>query len=948
MERAKVEVLGLCEVRWNQSAEYVTDDGKLFIYSGMPEEDDDHVHGVGIIFSRSMRNSLLEWTAISERLMTARIRCKHRNLTIVQVYAPTEEAATDKKEAFYSQLDGVLARIPRRDVVMLMGDLNARVGSANEDLDHIMGKHGVGNMNENGSLFVELCGNHGLKIGGTLFPHKECHKNTWLSNDHVTTAQLDHVCISSRWSKSLLDVRVLRGADIGSDHHLLIASIRLNFMRINRRKTPNRRKFNIHKLGIREVKSQFVEKVRENTTSEGTANADTIDAHWGNIKKIFVEAAQEILGYETHQRKEYISDETWNIIEERRAVKMRRCAENEPDQIRELDLIYSDLNKRVKRLVRRDWRAHLDGLAEEAQNSANMGHISKVYKAISKLVGKSSNSRIPVKSKDGKPLTAAEEQLRRWREHFEEVLNQPSSPPAEEDQEIHTPLRIRTDPPSKAEIVKALKDLKTNKAAGIDGIPAELLKADIDVTAEILQPLFSGIWTSETIPDDWKRGVIVKIPKKGDLSNCKNWRGINLLCVTSKVFCSIILNRMMSELEGSIRREQAGFRPGRSCVDQINSLRIIIEQSVEMRSRLYMLFIDFQVAFDSLNRDCIWKALKKRGLPEKVINVIKGLYSGFECCVLHNGQLTESFETVSGVRQGCILSPLLFLIVLDEVLRRAFSGSRRGIQWRLNEHLEDLDYADDIVLLSHNHRDMQSKTDDLVNEAQKVGLKVNISKTKDLRVNSNTREAFRIGEEMIESVEDFTYLGSKVAADGGGLSDINHRINKARGAFAKLRPVWRSNNINLHLKVKLFNACVKSVLLYGCETWFVTTNICQRLQAFVNRCLRNILGIWWPRKITNQLLWEKTGQSSINVEIKRRKFGWIGHTLRRNETEIPHSALEWNPQGSRRPGRPKNTWRRTVLAECGKTSFGELRATAKNRHRWKLKVDSLCSNGVWL
>ncbi len=86
--------------------------------------------------------------------------------------------------------------------------------------------------------------------------------------------------------------------------------------------------------------------------------------------------------------------------------------------------------------------------------------------------------------------------------------------------------------------------------------------------------------------------MIVKIPKKGDLSNGKNWRGINLLCVASKVFCKVILTRMMEVLERGIRKEQAGFRPGRLCVDQINTLRMIIEQSAEMNARLYMLFVD--------------------------------------------------------------------------------------------------------------------------------------------------------------------------------------------------------------------------------------------------------------------------------------------------------------------------------------------------------------------
>jgi len=250
----------------------------------------------------------------------------------------------------------------------MMGDFNARVGSANDNFEDIMGKHGVGTMNENGNLFVELCGNHSLKIGGTLFPHKECHKNTWYSNDHVTKAQLDHVCISSRWSKALLDVRVYRRADIGSDHHMLCASLRLGFARIYRKKTPSRRKFDTHKLRDGEIRGQFVERLKDDLGS--TAPGSSVNENWNNIKRIFTNVSQEVLGYQENQRKDYISDETWKIIEERKETKMKRCAENDPQRIRELDRTYNELNKKVKRSVRSDWRKYLDGLAEEAQSAA--------------------------------------------------------------------------------------------------------------------------------------------------------------------------------------------------------------------------------------------------------------------------------------------------------------------------------------------------------------------------------------------------------------------------------------------------------------------------------------------------------------------------------------------------------------------------------------------------
>ena len=114
-----------------------------------------------------------------------------------------------------------------------------------------------------------------------------------------------------------------------------------------------------------------------------------------------------------------------------------------------------------------------------------------------------------------------------------------------------------------------------------------------------------------------------------------------------------------------------------------------------------MLFIDYQRAFDSLNRAWIWEELKARGLPSKFINIIKEGYEDFCCRVLHEGELSDSIKTSSGVRQGCLLSPLLLLLVLDGVLRRALDGKKRGLTWRLKESLEDMEYADDICLVSH-------------------------------------------------------------------------------------------------------------------------------------------------------------------------------------------------------------------------------------------------------
>jgi len=149
-----------------------------------------------------------------------------------------------------------------------------------------------------------------------------------------------------------------------------------------------------------------------------------------------------------------------------------------------------------------------------------------------------------------------------------------------------------------------------------------------------------------------------------------------------------------------VRKEQAGFRPHRSCVDQINTLWIVVKQSLEYRLPLYMIFVDFKRAFDSLKHTAIWQTLAERGVPTKVVN-IKGLYNKSTCQVIHRNRKSESIPVRNGVKQGCVLSPLLFNIILDTALSKA-NDTQRGIRWTLTDRLEDLDYADGIYLLTHS------------------------------------------------------------------------------------------------------------------------------------------------------------------------------------------------------------------------------------------------------
>lgn len=315
------------------------------------------------------------------------------------------------------------------------------------------------------------------------------------------------------------------------------------------------------------------------------------------------------------------------------------------------------------------------------------------------------------------------------------------------------------------------------------------------------------------------------------------------------------------------------------------------------------------------------------------------------CCrVLHEGCVSDRFTVNTGVRQGCILSPLLFNIVLDNIMNKA-TREERGISWGFHRRLEDLDYADDICLLSHNYNDMAAKITAVQKEAEKAGMKINIAKTKVMRINSSNNRTFSINDIVLEDVSKFIYLGSLLTTTGGSSNDVQNRINLGKRSFGLLNPIWRSPHMSKRTKINIFNSCIKSVLLYGCESWNAAARDINSLQVFINRCLRRVLRIFWPQTISNERLWRETNQTPISNEILRRKWRWIGHALRRPMSDTTRNAIEWNPQGSRRRGRPSHTWRRqTELEAAGMNkSWNEIKALALDRIEWNRYVMALCS-----
>ena len=945
----RLDILGLSEMRWTGFGELKTSTGECILYSGSEEE---HQRGVGLVLKKEARTTLLRWSPVSDRIMSARFNSRYARLTVILIYAPTNDAEEGVKDEFYEQLQKEVERTPRHDVLIIMGDANAKVGKDNEGWERVMGRQGIGTMNENGERLAEFCALNDLVIGGTLFKHRDIHKLTWISPNGHDCNQIDHIIVNGRYKRSLLDTRAMRGADANSDHHLVLARLKLKLCRVKRERKDGRKLYDTMKLRDQQIKEQFRIEVRNRfealANNEDDSNEDdSIEHGWSQFKKVYSESAEAVLGERRRIKSDWISAETYRRMEERRQIKEQlgrvrseRLKEQKRGEYRRKD-------KEVKTSARADKRRMVDNIAEEAENAARGNKIGDLYRLTKQIVQTKRNAMTAIRDKCGKLLTNEEEILERWKEHFDEVLNVDSArtdlPNGIGPGAAQQLPEVTTSEISEAEIRGVISRLKNRKSPGKDSINAEMLKCTQDTAIKKLHKLFNKIMAEQKVPSDWRRSLIVKIPKKGNLTICDNYRGISLLSVPSKIFCRILIDRIKMGVDEKLRQEQSGFRQGRGTLEQIFTLRNILEQCMEWQAPIYVNFVDFRKAFDSVIREKLWVIMKEYGIPSLYINIIRDLYDQSSSCILEGNRTSDWFEVRSGVKQGCVMSGFIFVIVIDWVMRNTLD-KRRGLRWNLTTVLEDLDYADDIALLASRHSDLQEKTSRLHDTAEIVGLSINPRKTKTMRLNCKNSDSIIVEGNELEDVETFPYLGAMLDKQGGTATDIKRRLALARNAFSTLQPLWKSSKYSFKTKLRIFNTNVVAVLLYGAETWRTNVADMNKLDAFHRKCMRKILKVFWPNQITNEELYHQTNTQPLSVTIKIRRWRWIGHVLRRDGNNIARTALNWAPEGKRRRGRPRVTWRRSVerqREEMGWKSWAGAAAAARDREGWRAVLNGL-------
>ena len=337
------------------------------------------------------------------------------------------------------------------------------------------------------------------------------------------------------------------------------------------------------------------------------------------------------------------------------------------------------------------------------------------------------------------------------------------------------------------EVKMMAKRLKSQKASGLDMLSAELLKCANENFMIVFTKQFNKLLQSGTFPEEWSIGIIVVLFKGGDETDLNNYRGITLLSIFGKFFLGVLLDRLnniISQYE-ILEQNQIGFRKGYQTSDHIFTLRSIIENYFRNnKGPLYVCFVDFKKAFDSGDHKLLVQQLVTYGIKGNFLKVIKSLYDQVKSCVRGNNSLTDIFPCNRGVRQGCLLSPVLFALYLNDLNHQIKESSQGVLVDDISIH--SLLYADDLGLIAKDRKDLQSQLHTLDKFSNSLKMEVNLDKTKVMliqkqksRAKSKRNKPWKIGNKELKECTSYKYLGVTLKSTGSFSEHIDRIKEKA-------------------------------------------------------------------------------------------------------------------------------------------------------------------------
>ncbi|KAK3524606.1 hypothetical protein QTP70_029912 [Hemibagrus guttatus] len=628
------------------------------------------------------------------------------------------------------------------------------------------------------------------------------------------------------------------------------------------------------KLKKEECCEEFRQKLRQALGGQVLLPDD-----WETTAEVIRETGRKVLGVSSGRRKE--DKETWWWNEEvQDSVQRKRLAKKkwDMDRTEENRQEYKELQRRVKREVSKAKQKAYDELYTRLDTREGEKDLYRLARQRDGD-GKDVQQVRVIKDRDGRVLTSEESVQRRWKEYFEELMNEENE--REKRVEGVNSVEQKVDKIRKDEVRKALKRMKSGKAVGPDDILVEVWKCLGEAAVEFLASLFNRVLESERMPEEWRRSVLVPIFKnKGDVQSCSNYRGIKLMSHTMKLWERVVEARLRKIVE--ICEQQYGFMPRKSTTDAIFALRILMEKYRDGQKELHCVFVELEKVYDRVPREELWYCMRKSGVAEKYVTVVQDMYERSRTVVRCAVGQTEEFNVEVGLHQGSALSPFLFAIVMDQLSEEV----RQESPWTMM-------FADDIVICSESREQVEENLERWRFALERRGMKVSRSKTEYMCVNEREGSGtVRLQGEEVKKVQEFKYLGSTVQSNGECGKEVKKRVQAGWNGWRKVSGVLCDRKISARIKGKVYRTVVRPAMLYGLETVSLRKRQESELEVAELKMLRFSLGVTRLDRIRNEYIRGTSHVGHLGDKVREARLRWFGHVQRRESEYIGRRMLD--------------------------------------------------------
>ncbi|CAI5449647.1 unnamed protein product [Caenorhabditis angaria] len=863
-------VVALQETRISKQQSTITDDGNEFIFCSMSQK---RVAGVGFWIKKEARQLVENVEEYGDRIAVMKLSVGPTKIAIINAYAPTTKAAEKDTDQFYKLLLKIYKSIPESWTKIVCGDFNAAIGKTTSEEHPVTGRYGMKNIdrNDNGDALLNFANLLRLSIMNTHFKKNRRDYWTWRNENGKITSMIDFFLV--KWSRRFLvkNIDTFDSKFDLSDHRIVRAEIYTSNANINK---STRKPRTPTKTALKLDKSRYATALA-NCDEMNHCNYETLV----NLLKLCAKNSSDPV-----PKQSKISDETMKLLADR-----NRILNSNNSSIAERKKISSEARSSMKRDAEK-WKCEIIQRAVEKRRS-----IKKAYRRTdekSELFGK-------LKLANGTTTTNRSKIREEVQKHFSEQFKNPGQATQKQVHTPRNPLPILSE-----EVALAINRLKTKSAMGVDQISGEMLKFGGEHLFRNLARCFNETIENGATPGDWNKIRLKLLEKKKNPECLKDVRPISILSIPGKIYTKVLTKRMMKKSEEYLDESQNGFRPGRSCSENLQSITCLWEKCHEYEIPLVLTFIDYRAAFDSIFWNSVEDGVLESGFEPQYMEAVKS------CNEIGTGEV-EIFgkkleiKMERGVRQGDSSSPALFAIALHKLLNEADplpeNDEENNFGIRVNgQYISRLLFADDVVLIDKNPKDASIRASKIAKICEKAGLHFNTAKSKVLRNDCANPASVRVNGIPLEDVDQIKYLGRIFRKDGLLDAEISNRIRAGWAAYHGIASAIE--NIDEKNKNHFLNSSVMAAITYGSETW--NTKV-----ADVRRIQRTISYIWEKA--------EAGKPPNVEAVIMKMKMRWAGHIIRLPPERICRKLTVWEyPSGvKRRKGRPRKRWADDIQQE---------------------------------